>query len=100
MASSESESFSNITSKIKCDDNVKFTQSSITMTAKDGYLFYGNAAENGSFSVILNEGEKNETDIAYTCNIKNEGSESVLVIKLDGNYAKSDLDSVSIKFGT
>lgn len=100
MSSSQSQSFSNITSKIKCVDTVKFTQSSITMTAKDGYLFYGNAAENGSFSVILNEGEKNETDIAYTCNIKNEGSESVLVIKLDGNYAKSDLDSVSIKFGT
>lgn len=100
MSSNQNQSFSSITSKIKCVDTVKFTQSSITLTAKEGYSFYANAVENGSFSVILNEGEKDEIDIAYTCNIEKDGSTSVLVIQLDGNYAKSDLESVTIKLGT
>lgn len=100
MNSNQSQSFSNMTSKIKCVDTVEFTQSSITLTAKEDYSFYKNALESGSFSVILNEGEKDERDIAYTCNIKEEDSHSVLVIQLDSSYAKSDLDKVSINFGT
>lgn len=100
MAANQYRSFSSITSKIKCVDTVEFTQSSITLTAKDDYDFYKIAAENGSFYVILNEGGEDEIDIAYTCSVKEENSRSVLVIKLDGNYAKSDLDDVTIKFGT
>lgn len=96
---SQNSSFSNMPSKIKCVDKIDFTESSITLTAKEGYTFYKNPIESGDFAVVINEGKNDETDISYTCEIKNTDSAEKLVITLDGAYSKSELKTAVIKFG-
>ncbi|MGN1201987.1 MAG: hypothetical protein ACI4RF_01720, partial [Eubacterium sp.] len=94
-----SQPFENMASKIKCVDSVKFTQGSVVLTAKKGYTFSPHIADKGAFAVILNSGEENESNIAYTCSVENENNISTLTIKFDKTYDKEDFDKVLINFG-
>lgn len=94
---SQSLNFETFSSKIKCVDTVKFTQSSITLTAKEGYNFA--SATKGNFAVILNSGEDDELDIAYTCSVKTVDGRSTMVITLDRNYSKKELSDMTLKLG-
>lgn len=98
-SSSSTQYFETLPSKIKCVDTVKFTQSSVEFTAKDGYTFSQNMVNSGVFSVLFNYGEKNEVNIAYTCSVKNDNKSSKLIINFDKTYDKEDFDKVFIKFG-
>lgn len=91
--------FENMPSKIKCVDSIEFTQDSLILTAKTGYTFSQRMADKGTYSVILNSGEKDEADISYTCSIKTDAASSVLTITFDKSYDKEDFDKVLIKFG-
>lgn len=94
---SQSLNFETYSSKIKCVETVEFTQSSITLTAKEGYSFSSSAE--GNFAVILNSGEDEETDIAYTCSVKTVDDRSTVVITLDRNYSKDELSDMTLKLG-
>lgn len=99
MSKNQNQSFDTLSSKIKCADTVEFTPSSITITAKEGYTFSSNVAGKGSFSVILNSEDYEGVDIAYNCSVKTVDGNSTLVITLDKEYPKSQLEDVEIKFG-
>lgn len=91
--------FDTMSTKIKCVDNIKFTQSGIVLTAKEGYTFSKHIADRGDFSVIINKGKDNEEDIAYSCNISNKDGLSVMTIRYDKTYDKKTLGNILIKFG-
>lgn len=91
--------FESIQSKIKCVDTVKFTQDKVVLTAKEGYTFSEPIAESGKFSVIINNGEDNASNIAYTCTVENKNKTSTLTITFDKTYDKEDFDKVLINFG-
>lgn len=99
LGSSQSVNFGNYSSKIKCVSTVEFTQSSITLTAKEGYKFSSNVADKGNFSVTINNGDDEQIDISYTCSVKTVDSKSTLVITLDRNYSKSELKNMVLKYG-
>ncbi|MCH5321705.1 MAG: hypothetical protein J1E36_08060 [Eubacterium sp.] len=98
-SSESSQYFENLPSKIKGVDTVKFTQRDVVLTAKSGYKFSQNMLDAGVFSVLINHGEENEVNIAYTCSVKNENGVSTLTINFDKTYDKEDFDKVFIKFG-
>lgn len=91
--------FENMSSKIKCVDSIEFTQDSLILTAKTGYTFTQRMADKGAFSVILNSGEQDESDISYSCSVKTDAGSSILTITFDKSYDKEDFDKVLIKFG-
>lgn len=94
---SQSLNFETLSSKIKCVDTVKFTQSSVTLTAKEGYTFA--SATKGNFAVILNNGDDDQVDIAYTCSVNTVDGRSTMVITLDKNYSKNELSDMTLKLG-
>lgn len=99
LSEKQSVNFDSMPSKIKCVDTVKFTQSGVTLTAREGYNFSTHIREGGKFSAIINRGEKDELDIAYTCTIKTVENRSTLIITFDKTYDKNDLKNVIIKYG-
>ena len=98
-SSESSQYFENLPSKIKGVDTVKFTQSSVVLTAKSGYTFSQNILDAGVFSVLINHGEENEVNVAYTCSVENVNGTDTLTINFDKTYDKEDFDKVFIKFG-
>lgn len=99
LADENVQNFESLMSKIKCIDRVEFTQQSVVLTAKKNYTFSQRIADKGTYSVIINKGESGEYNIAYTCEIKNDGGLSVLTINFDKTYDKEDFDKILIKFG-
>lgn len=99
LGKSQNINFDTYSSKIKCVETVNFTQSSITLTAKDGYEFSANVAKKGDFSVVLNEEDAEGVDVGYKCEIKTVNSKSTLVITFDRSYSKEQLGNITIKFG-
>lgn len=99
LSSEQTMSFSNMTSKIKLVDSIKFTQGSITLTAREDCTFSSSMASSGAYSVVINDGEKENANIAYTCEIKTVKKRSTLVITLDKTYDKEDIEKMTIKFG-
>ena len=99
LSGESSQYFETLPSKIKCVDTVEFTQEAVILTAKDGYAFSKNMADAGVFSVLINYGEENEINIAYTCSVNNDSNGSTLTINFDKTYDKEDFDKVFIKFG-
>jgi len=99
MNSNQSLNLSSMTSKIKLVDKIKITQSSVTLTAQDGCAFSPNIVSAGEFSVVINDGKKENANIAYECKIKTVKGRSTLVITFDKTYDKEDLEKLIIKFG-
>ncbi|MGN1202178.1 MAG: hypothetical protein ACI4RF_02710 [Eubacterium sp.] len=77
-------------------DSVKFTQSSVTLTAKNGFTFDENVVKNGKFKVLAGQ---DRTDISYTAQVKNSSDGSTLIIDFDKSYDREDLSSVIISYG-
>lgn len=98
-ADTDTQYFEKLPSKIKCVDTVKFTQGYVVLTAKEGYTFSQHIADRGDFEVIINSGNKNESDISYNCSIKNENNVSTMTIYFDKTYDKINFDNVKINFG-
>lgn len=88
--------FGNYSGDITNVDSVKFTQSSVTLTAKDGFTFDENFVKNGNFKVLAGQGR---TDISYTAQVKNSADGSTLIINFDKSYDREDLSSVVINYG-
>lgn len=97
--SEKTESFEKRKSKIKCVDKVEFTQESLTLTAKEGFHFSQRMADKGAFSLTINSGENEESDICYTCEVKTVNNRSILVYTFDKTYDKEDFNNIKLKFG-
>ena len=88
--------FSNYSGDIINIDNVKFTQSAVTLTASKGYTFNEDYVNNGNFKVLIDDGK---TDISYTAQVNNSAQGSTLIINFDKSYDREDLSSVVINYG-
>lgn len=93
-------SYASQTNDIKNADKVKITDSYLEITSKSGYEFAQNNIDNGSYSVIINEGKDNEFDISYTASIRASGNKQILKITFDKSYPKSEIKTVKINFGS
>lgn len=94
----EEKSFVSMDSEMKSLDSVEITNRKIVLTAKDGYSFVNGNVVSGDYSVDITLDDK-DYNIAYSAEITNKGSKSVLTITLDKSYKRSDLKNISIKFG-
>lgn len=88
-------SFANLDSQIKCVDKVKITQSSVVLTAKEGYTFSSRVLDKGDYSLTVNG-----RDIAYNAEILEKEEKSVLKITYDKKYNKDEIKNIEIKFGS
>lgn len=91
----QSVSFGELDSQIKCVDKVKITQTSIVLTAKEGFVFSDRVVNNGDYSVVIG----NDNDITYKTEILERDSRSVLKITYDKKYSRDELKNVKLKFG-
>lgn len=91
----QSLSFGELDSQIKCVDKVKITQTSIVLTAKEGFAFSSRIINNGDYSVTV----KDDKDITYKAEILERDSRSVLKITYDKKYNKDELKNITVKFG-
>lgn len=89
--------FETMPTKIKCVDEIKFSESELVMTAKSGYTFSDAIAKSGKYAVTINSGEDNEYDISYSCSISRD--KKSITIKFDKSYNKDAFDNVSVTFG-
>ncbi len=85
-------------SEIKAVDSIKFNGDSIVLTAKAGYHFMQRVINNGTYSVTISK-DGGEFDVSYSASVSERNDRSVLTIKLDKRYKKSDLNQAQIKFG-
>ncbi|MBE6719030.1 MAG: hypothetical protein E7571_00030 [Ruminococcaceae bacterium] len=85
---------------IKNVSKIKITNSYAELTAKKGFSFAAEAKTNGEFSVIINSGEKDAYDIAYTAEIREVKGAEVLKITFDKSYPQSEIKTVAINYGT
>lgn len=92
-------SFTGLDSQIKCVEKVKVTQSSIVLTAKEGYVFSDKILAKGDYSVNINANTDDEYDIAYKAEILERDARSVLKITYDKKYTKDELKNIDVKFG-
>lgn len=93
-------SYASQTNDIKDADKVKITDSYLEIISKDGYEFAKNNIDNGSYSVIINEGKENEFDIAYKASIRTSGKKQILKITFDKSYPQSEIKTIIINFGS
>lgn len=91
----QSVSFGELDSQIKCVDKVKITQTSIVLTAKEGFVFSDRVVNSGDYSVVIG----NDDDITYKAEILERDSRSVLKITYDKKYSRDELKNVKLKFG-
>ena len=91
----QSVSFGELDSQIKCVDKVKITQTSIVLTAKEGFTFSDRVVNNGDYSVVV--GDNN--DITYKAEILERDSRSVLKITYDKKYSQEELKNMKLKYG-
>lgn len=78
--------------------SIQITQDAAVLTAAEGASFVAKPAETGEFSVIINSGTDTETDIAYTAAL--DASGSVLTIHFDKAYAREEMKSLQISYGS
>ena len=71
--------------------SIDFTESGVTLTAKQGYSFNTAGLQTGKYSVLIGD----NIDISDTAIINN----NQLIIKFDKTYDKEDLEKVTISFG-
>lgn len=88
--SSSSQYFGSYTGGIKNIDTVVITESSITLTAKDGCTISSEPLENGLFEVLADD-----IDISYTAEI----SGNSLIITFDKAYTRDELSRITVNFG-
>lgn len=93
----ESIDFSDMASQIKCINNISINQSSVTLTAKDGYEFSDTVIKTGDYSVTINTDSDDEYDISYSVELKNK---KTLKITFDKKYTQKELGEINIKFGS
>ena len=91
----QSVSFGELESQIKCVDKVKITQTSIVLTAKEGFVFSDRVTNSGDYSVVIGDNK----DIAYKAEILERESRSVLKITYDKKYSRDMLKNVKLKYG-
>ena len=82
--------FGSYTGGIKNVDKVIFTQSSVTLVAKQGCKFSTTPIDTGRFDVTVGN-----MDISYTAQIKGNS----LIITFDKAYDKEDISSITVNFG-
>lgn len=92
-------SFGDLNSQIKDVETVKITQSYIELTAKAGFAFSDRVTDDGDYSLVINEGAKDEREISYKSQIIKKDGVSVLKITFDKKYKRSELEKLSLKFG-
>jgi len=78
--------------------SVTMTSTEVLLKAKDGVTFDKSIANSTQYSVIINRGSETEYDIAYTCSLNEAQTE--LTITFDRAYAKSEIITVEINYGT
>lgn len=91
----QSVSFGELESQIKCVDKVKITQTSIVLTAKEGFVFSDRVTNSGDYSVVIGDNK----DITYKAEILERESRSVLKITYDKKYSRDMLKNVKLKYG-
>lgn len=79
-------------------EQLTMTESGITLKARSGSTFSEATAKSDAFSVIINKGTDHSFDIAYTCEV-NEAQDT-LTITFDRTYAREEIESVELNFGT
>ncbi|MGN1123429.1 MAG: hypothetical protein ACI4RR_03730 [Eubacterium sp.] len=92
-------SFAGRSSQIKCVESVKFTESEITLTAADGYVFSQKAVDDGKYAATVDAGSPMPFDVCERCEIKNIDGKSVLIMKFDKTYDREALKGILIEFG-
>lgn len=92
-------SFIAMDSEIKSVDTVRVSNKNIVLTAKEGYAFVNGNIAARDYSVTITLDGK-EYEINKTAAIsENAQGRSVLTIPLDKSYKRSDLSTVTVKFG-
>ena len=96
---SQAQNFGDKTSDIRSITTVTVTDAYVELTAKSGCSFDAIAAKKREFSVVINQGEDSELDIADTAVITTTGDAEVLRITLDKSYPQSEIKTITINFG-
>lgn len=79
---------------------ITVTESYIEFISKDGYSFDEQSAKTGEFSVIINKGQKDEFDISYNASVTKNEKNQMLKITFDKKYPQSEINSITVHFGT
>ena len=78
---------------------ITLTESGVVLKAKAGCRFSEQVANSAQYSVVINENtEGTPYDIAYTCELNESGD--TLTITFDRTYAKDEIETIEINFGT
>lgn len=83
---------------IKFINSVAVTESALTLTAKDGYVFDSETAKKNEFSVTINKGTDEEYEISYLAELSADGK--TLKINFDKTYPQNAVKTVDISFGS
>lgn len=75
--------------------SITITESYVQLVAKQGCTFDTSVLEKGEYSVIINEGTKDEYDIAYNTEV----SDNILKINFDKTYSTNEIKGLSVNFG-
>ncbi len=84
-------------SDIKYVNSVTVSEKNVVLTAKNGFTFDSSAAENGEFSLTINEGGETEAEISYTAAVSEDGK--TLTINYDKTYPFADIENICISYG-
>lgn len=84
---------------IRSISSLTITEKSIVLTAKPNVKF-SDSYKKGEYSVIINEGTKNQFDISYTANVtKAKNGIETLTITFDKAYPKNQIKTLNINYG-
>lgn len=84
-------------------DDTKFvkqiylSENKAVLTAGDGCVFSSKIANSPDFSVVINKGQKDEYDIAYTATL--DSTKTVLTINFDRGFNSDEIKTIEINFG-
>ena len=84
---------------IKDVQQITVTESYVQLTAKSGFSFDNGVFANGEYSVIINDGDADSYDIAYTASVMQVNGVNVLKINFDRAYSRSEIRSIEINYG-
>lgn len=92
-------SYASTSTDIKSVSSLTITESYIKLTAKPNVKF-SNSYKKGEYSVIINEGTKNQYDISYTAEItKDKNGVETLTINFDKPYPADQIKTLHINYG-
>ncbi|MCC8074043.1 MAG: hypothetical protein LIO62_07960 [Clostridiales bacterium] len=82
--------------------SIEFTQNTVTITAKSGYTFAERIFNKNDFSITIPDDDgENEIDVAFSIDDETgDGSTGVIVITLDRNYTREELENVTVNIGS